>query len=119
MIVALSICIICLSLMLLGIPDWLRLVLAVVTSVSVAVSIIIWDDTKERIEKLEKALAEQIAHRFTSRVSEILESDTDVKCKECEYLMFSDCYGECRKGYKGIVSPNDSCGKGKRKGGEG
>lgn len=40
----------------------------------------------------------------------------DVKCKECEYLMFSDCYGECSKGYKGIVNPNDSCGKGKRKG---
>jgi hypothetical protein len=38
----------------------------------------------------------------------------DVKCKECEYLMFSDCYGECSKGYKGIVNPNDSCGKGKK-----
>lgn len=41
-----------------------------------------------------------------------------VKCKECEYLMFSDVYGECSKNYKGIVSPNDSCGKGKLKGGE-
>ena len=67
-------------------------------------------------EEAEKALAEQIAHRFTSRVSEILESGNDVKCKECEYLMFSDCYGECRKGYKGIVNPDGSCGKGKRKG---
>ena len=38
----------------------------------------------------------------------------NVKCKECEYLMFSDCYGECSKGYKGIVNPNDSCGKGKK-----
>ena len=36
-----------------------------------------------------------------------------VVCKDCEYLMFSDCYGECSKAYKGIVSPNDSCGKGK------
>lgn len=36
-----------------------------------------------------------------------------VKCKDCKYLMFSDCYGECSKAYKGIVQPNDSCGKGK------
>ena len=35
-----------------------------------------------------------------------------VRCVECAYLMFSDCYGECSKGYKGIVSPDDSCGKG-------
>lgn len=41
----------------------------------------------------------------------------NVKCKECEYLMFSDCYGECSKGFKGIVAPNDSCGKGRKKGG--
>lgn len=39
----------------------------------------------------------------------------DVKCKDCEYLMFSDMYGECSKGYKGIVQPNDSCGKGHKK----
>ena len=39
----------------------------------------------------------------------------EVKCKDCEYLMFSDCYGECLKAYKGVVSPDDSCGKGKRK----
>lgn len=43
--------------------------------------------------------------------------DNEVKCKDCEYLMFSDMYGECSKCYKGIVNPNDSCGKGKlRKG---
>lgn len=36
-----------------------------------------------------------------------------VCCKDCEYLMFSDFYGECKKGYKeGIVSPGDSCGRG-------
>ncbi len=38
----------------------------------------------------------------------------EVKCKDCEYLMFSDFYGECSKAYKGIVNPNDSCGNGKR-----
>ena len=42
----------------------------------------------------------------------------DVKCIECEYLMFSDCYGECSKAYKGIVSPDDSFEKGKKKEGK-
>ena len=37
----------------------------------------------------------------------------DIRCRDCEYLMFSDCYGECSKAYKGIVQPDDSCGKGK------
>ncbi len=40
-----------------------------------------------------------------------------VKCKDCRHLMFSDCYGECSKGYMGIVSPNDFCSKGQRKDG--
>lgn len=38
-----------------------------------------------------------------------------VKCKDCKHLMFSDCYGECKKGILGIVSPEDSCGEGERK----
>lgn len=38
-----------------------------------------------------------------------------VRCKDCKYLMFSDCYGECSKGYKGIVSPNDFCSHGQKK----
>lgn len=40
-----------------------------------------------------------------------------VECKDCEYLMFSDMYGECSKGRKGIVRPEDGCHYGKRKGG--
>lgn len=43
-----------------------------------------------------------------------MEKD-EVKCKDCQYLMFSDCYGECKKGYKGIVNPNDSCPYGVKK----
>lgn len=30
-------------------------------------------------------------------------------CVNCEHLMFSDCYGECGIGKKGIVMPNDTC----------
>ena len=42
-------------------------------------------------------------------------TETEVHCKDCEHLTFSDCYGECGKGYKGIVRPEDSCGKGTRR----
>lgn len=38
-----------------------------------------------------------------------------VRCIDCKHLMFSDCYGECSKGYMGIVSPDDYCSYGKRK----
>lgn len=30
-------------------------------------------------------------------------------------LMFSDCYAECEKAYKGIVAPYDNCDKGELK----
>lgn len=35
-----------------------------------------------------------------------------IYCKNCKYLMFSDFYGECRKGYKGILNFDDFCDKG-------
>ena len=38
-----------------------------------------------------------------------------VRCKDCKHLMFSDCYGECSRGYMGIVSPDDYCSYGERK----
>ena len=38
-----------------------------------------------------------------------------VRCRDCKYLMFSDCYGECSKGYLGIVRPDDFCSRGERK----
>lgn len=38
----------------------------------------------------------------------------DIKCIDCEFLELVLPYGVCSKGYKGMVSPDDSCGKGKR-----
>lgn len=38
-----------------------------------------------------------------------------VRCKDCKYLMFSDCYGECGAGHLGIVRPDDFCSRGIRK----
>lgn len=35
-----------------------------------------------------------------------------VYCKDCKHLMFSDCYAECGKGYKGILNFDDFCDKG-------
>lgn len=35
-----------------------------------------------------------------------------VYCKDCKYLMFSDFYAECGKGYKGILNFDDFCDKG-------
>ena len=40
---------------------------------------------------------------------------TRVFCIDCRNLMFSDCYGECRKGYRGIVNPHDTCEHAQRK----
>lgn len=49
------------------------------------------------------------------RVKKIFKSEAEVKCGECKYLEITLPYGECGKGYRGIVSPGDSCGKGARK----
>ena len=38
-----------------------------------------------------------------------------VYCKDCKYLMFSDCYAKCGKGYRGIVGINDFCVEGELK----
>ena len=93
-----------------------------------------YDEALERIKKnveIQDGLAEEdfdhyntivFALEIASKLCEACNIETDinaVKCKECECLMFSDMYGECSKNYKGIVSPDDSCGKGKLKGGEG
>ena len=42
-----------------------------------------------------------------------------VLCKDCKHLMFSDFYGECKRGNLGIVKPDDFCSYGERKDGDG
>lgn len=42
------------------------------------------------------------------------EDELFIRCKDCKYLMFSDCYGECSKAIKGIVMPDDFCPYGER-----
>lgn len=38
-----------------------------------------------------------------------------VHCVDCEHLMLSDFYGECSRGYMGIVSPWDYCSRGRQR----
>ena len=55
---------------------------------------------------------------FLDNLSKELVGDTqpnDVKCIDCEYLELELPFAVCGKAYKGIVAPNDSCGKGKIK----
>ena len=47
-----------------------------------------------------------------SKIRAVIDDHSDVRCVDCRYLEFSDLYGECSIGYKGIVWPNDSCGRG-------
>ena len=42
-----------------------------------------------------------------------VDLNNKIECQQCQYLMFSDCYGECSKeNISGIVQPHFSCGKG-------
>lgn len=43
-----------------------------------------------------------------------LDLPKPVYCKDCEYLMFSDMYGECKKQLR-IVNPTDTCPMAKRR----
>ena len=47
--------------------------------------------------------------------SPTVDAELLVRCKDCKYLMFSDCYGECGAGHIGIVRPDDFCSRGIRK----
>ena len=54
--------------------------------------------------------------RFCGQCGQAIDwTEPEVHCGNCEHLTFSDCYGECGKGYKGIVQSEDSCGKGEHK----
>ncbi len=38
-----------------------------------------------------------------------------IKCSECKHIMYSDCYGECKKGIKSIVNADDGCEYGEKR----
>lgn len=61
----------------------------------------------------------EIRHFLTAETTADFLMDNGVRlpvtCGECNNLMFSDCYGECGKGYLGVVSPNNFCCYGERR----
>lgn len=63
-----------------------------------------------------RPLITHFANMPLNDVLDIIKADVVpvVRCCDCKHLMFSDCYGECSKGYMGIVSPNDYCSYGER-----
>lgn len=70
-----------------------------------------------------EALKEALLERgfYPAIVEGVLESAPTVdavpvvRCRECKHLMFSDFYGECKRGNLGIVKPDDFCSYGERK----
>ena len=68
---------------------------------------------KTIIEYSESDIAYMIRKRPTVDVVEV------VRCRDCKHLMFSDFYGECKRGNLGIVNPDDFCSYGERKDGDG
>lgn len=70
----------------------------------------------EHHSNLEKTQVEDKKGLPDDSVVDNTEVKNDVLCGDCKYLMYSDCYGECSKAYKGIVNADDSCGRGVRKG---
>lgn len=38
-----------------------------------------------------------------------------VRCAECRSLEINGCYGECGRGYLGIVRPDDYCSRAERR----
>ena len=53
--------------------------------------------------------------RQTLNLTENENCENVVNCKDCKFLMFSDFYGECRKGIMGVVAPDDYCSRGEKK----
>lgn len=49
------------------------------------------------------------------RMAAQLGYDPVVHCKDCQHLMFSDCYGECGAARMGIVGPDYFCSYGERR----
>ena len=38
-----------------------------------------------------------------------------VCCVDCRHLEITGCYGQCGRGYLGIVRPDDFCSRGERR----
>lgn len=63
-----------------------------------------------------KALhAQRQSNKFFTPDDLQAEDMKPVRCVECRRLEITGCYGECGRGYLGIVNPCDYCSRGERK----
>lgn len=45
-----------------------------------------------------------------------MSPNTDIVCcVDCRHLEITGCYGQCGRGYLGIVRPDDFCSRGERR----
>ena len=51
----------------------------------------------------------------TRKPADKRDTEELVRCKECCHLEIAGCYGECGRGYLGIVRPDDYCSRGRRR----
>lgn len=51
----------------------------------------------------------------TRKPADKRDTEELVRCKECCHLEITGCYGECGRGYLGIVRPDDYCSRGRRR----
>lgn len=77
----------------------------------------LWKEKYNNAKAENERLLQELQYPQADTVKPMSEENI-VHCKECKHLMFSDFEGECSKGYKGIVRPNDNCPFGVRERGE-
>lgn len=51
----------------------------------------------------------------TRKPADKRDTEELVRCKECCHLEITGCYGECGRGYLGIVRQDDYCSRGRRR----
>lgn len=69
---------------------------------------------KSEVNKITASIFQIFAKEFKSipAADDVVEV---VRCKDCKHLEISSCYGECGKGYLGIVRPDCYCCYGERR----
>lgn len=68
--------------------------------------------TDDYIDGFSDGVSDAIKEVMTMPSADVVEV---VRCKDCKHLEITGCYGECDRGYLGIVRPECYCCYGERK----
>ena len=80
-----------------------------------------WTGKRRRREKMSRRKDNPSRWRVwpkekkTRKPADKRDTEELVRCKECCHLEITGCYGECGRGYLGIVRPDDYCSRGRRR----